>query len=110
MNVLKKMKLAFIPLMFVAMSVTMLDIPCLQLRGQGKYTAAVNLAGRQRMLNQRHMLETLMQSCGNKADYRATRTLMRDSLDERGITPHVQAIEGVSACFRLDDAGASSPR
>jgi methyl-accepting chemotaxis protein len=47
----------------------------------GDYTAQINLAGRQRMLNQRLMKEILAAAGGQAADWAATRGLVSSTLD-----------------------------
>ena len=51
----------------------------MELSQLGANGAAVNLSGRQRMLNQRHTREVLMKATGDKSDYLATRRLLAES-------------------------------
>ena len=73
-------RLALLPIAFVlgcVMFVTMIQV---QSNRQASNSAAINLAGRQRMLNQRHTKEVLLASLGEKGDYSKTRELLRESL------------------------------
>lgn len=84
LNLFKNMKfnqqMYSVPIIFFVGAVTLLVSFSWQLASQQKFTAGVNLAGRQRMLNQRHAREILEIADGGKSDYRATRKLMTNSL------------------------------
>ena len=59
----------------------MLAIFSWQLNTSQKFSASINLAGRQRMLNQRHTSEVLRFAMGDQVDIDATRDLMTTSLN-----------------------------
>ena len=69
-----------LPVMFLLGAACLLASFSWQMGRQQTYSAAINLAGRQRMLNQRHAREVLERSFGDKADYQATRKLLLESL------------------------------
>ena len=73
-------RMATIPVVFLIGAGSLLWVFSWQLAQLGKGQAAINLAGRQRMLNQRHAREILQVKRGDNADYQATRKLMLDSL------------------------------
>ena len=70
-----------VPIIFFVGALSMLASFSWQSAQQQKYNAGINLAGRQRMLNQRHSREVLEFSYGDEADFLATRNLMMESLE-----------------------------
>lgn len=71
--------LASLPFIFVVGCVLLVATFSLQLGAQGSSAAAINLAGRQRMLNQRHVNEVLLTSDGFERDFEKTRNLLLES-------------------------------
>ena len=61
-------------------SLTMVAYVYIRIKQQAADALVVNMAGRQRMLNQRHMKEILLRQQGFDADYIATRSLFLRSL------------------------------
>ncbi|MEM6474469.1 MAG: hypothetical protein AAF802_33360, partial [Planctomycetota bacterium] len=80
MGSFKRFRLACIPLMFILLGAGMLGVLHRALSDQSKKLASINLAGKQRMLNQQHMLNVLLVSQGNDADFRTIREEMKSSL------------------------------
>ena len=56
-------KMAFIPGLFIIALVGILLYTIVTLQGQQSDAVVINLAGRQRMLNQRHLKEVLSRKC-----------------------------------------------
>ena len=79
-NTSYRQRMFSLPIMFMLGAACLLGSFSWQMARQQTYSAGVNLAGRQRMLNQRHAREVLERSCGDKTDYQATRRLLLDSL------------------------------
>ena len=74
-------KLAFLAGLFILAIVGILWYTLVTLQAQKSDAVLVDLAGRQRMLNQRHMKEILLASRGLPADYRYTRRVLTQTLD-----------------------------
>lgn len=73
-------RLATVPAFFVLGTTSLLILMAWQISVSGKSAAAINLAGRQRMLNQRHTQEVLLVGMGDEAKYQSTRDLLSESL------------------------------
>ncbi len=73
-------RLLTIPMVFIFSLVSVIALNALSLKSQEGVGAAVNVAGRQRMLNQRHVKEVLLESVGIPASAEKTRTLLLDSV------------------------------
>jgi len=74
-------KLASLAGLFILAIVGILWYTLVTLQAQKSDAVLVDLAGRQRMLNQRHMKEILLASRGLPADYRYTRRVLTQTLD-----------------------------
>ena len=83
-HLLKKLsvgrRLATIPVLFAVGAGGLLALMSWQAAESAKSSAAINLAGRQRMLNQRLTRELMQSADGQKADYDATKQLLTESL------------------------------
>lgn len=73
-------RLATIPVLFVLGAGCLLGLMSWQASQSNKSAASINLAGRQRMLNQRFTREVIEVAGGVDADFNGTRTLLADSL------------------------------
>lgn len=73
-------KLAMTPLLSTLVLVGILGYTLFAVRAQESDALLVDLAGRQRMLNQRQMKEILLLAQGQQADYRPTRKALEDTL------------------------------
>ena len=73
-------KFLSVPLMFILGTGGLLLAFSWQGSKNQKYNAAINLSGRQRMLNQRHTSEILRVGIGEAVDYMGTRRLLESSL------------------------------
>ncbi len=73
-------RLLTIPMLFITSLVAVIGLNALSLKSQEGVGSAVNVAGRQRMLNQRHFKEVLLEAVGTKADVQKTRELLLDSV------------------------------
>ncbi len=86
MNIFDKMtfgtQMRSVPVIFFLGAAVIIGTFSWQMSKQGKYSAAINLAGRQRMLNQRHAREVFEAALGDKTGFLATRKLMFDSLKQ----------------------------
>ena len=69
-----------IPILFLVGASCLVGFMCWELADSAKSSAGINLAGRQRMLNQRHVREVFQVSFGDNANYLETRKLLNDSL------------------------------
>lgn len=69
-----------VPIIFFIGAIALLISFSWQIGYLSKFSASVNLAGRQRMLNQRHAREVLEAGCGDKSNYNATRKLLIESV------------------------------
>lgn len=78
-NVTDSHRLATVPVLFLLGCLTLVGVMYWLSSTQQRTAAAINLAGRQRMLNQRHMKETILSASGAKADIQKTRQLLLDS-------------------------------
>ncbi len=74
-------RLATLPLLFICGSILSTGILYWQVNAQSNSAAGTNLAGRQRMLNQRYAREVLLASQGVSTDYEKTRQLITESQD-----------------------------
>jgi methyl-accepting chemotaxis protein len=74
-------KLAFVPGIFILTITSTLIYTTITLYGQKSDALVINLAGRQRMLNQRHMKEVLLTAQGFPVDYQATRSMLNETLE-----------------------------
>lgn len=68
-------------LVSILIIVAVLSHTIVALRAQHSATVAVDVAGRQRMLNKRHLQEVLLTCQGFEADFASTRRIFEDSLD-----------------------------
>lgn len=73
-------RLLTIPMLFITSLVAVIALNPLSLKSQEGVGAAVNVAGRQRMLNQRHMKEVLVEAAGAESGTDSTRKLLLDSV------------------------------
>jgi methyl-accepting chemotaxis protein len=73
-------RLLTIPLLFIASLVAVVVLNSVSLKSQQGGGAAVNVAGRQRMLNQRHVKEILLAQAGQKTASGKTRELLLKSV------------------------------
>ncbi|MEM8732824.1 MAG: methyl-accepting chemotaxis protein [Planctomycetota bacterium] len=69
-----------IPILFLCGASCLLGMMAWQLQQCGASAAGINLAGRQRMLNQRHTREILEKALGAETDYEKTQSLLMESL------------------------------
>ena len=74
-------RLATIPILLVAGVAVLIAMSWWQLSSQGKNEASINLAGRQRMLNERHTREILQTAQGNAANFAATRLQLLNAIE-----------------------------
>ena len=74
-------KLTSVPLFLILALGGILHYTVMTLRSQRTDAVVINLAGRQRMLNQRHMKEILLVTQGFDVPYQKTRSLMLQTLD-----------------------------
>ncbi len=74
-------KLTSVPLFLILALGGILLYTVMTLRSQRTDAVVINLAGRQRMLNQRHMKEILLVTQGFDVPYQKTRSLMLQTLD-----------------------------
>jgi len=73
-------RLLTIPMLFITSLVGVIGLNTLSLKSQEGVGVAVNVAGRQRMLNQRHMKEVLLEAAGATQSADGTRKLLLDSV------------------------------
>lgn len=73
--------LAGLVLLFLAAIVGILGYTVWTMHQQQRTAVMVDVAGRQRMLNQRYLLEVVLASQGFQVDYQSTRQLLQSSLD-----------------------------
>ncbi len=71
-------KLAIIPIIFIVAVIGIIAYTTITLDGQKSDARVISVAGRQRMLNQRHMKEVLL---GKSEQYQATRALLKTSVE-----------------------------
>ncbi len=74
-------KLAILAALFICTIGGILFYTIVTLQDQKSDAMVVDMAGRQRMLNQRHMKEILLVSRGISADYTYTRKVLRETLE-----------------------------
>lgn len=74
-------RLGTLPILFTLACGMLLAILAYQLSIQGASLAGINLAGRQRMLNQQHTREVLQASLGEDSDFELTRKLIVESIE-----------------------------
>ncbi len=74
-------KLAILTTLFILTIVGILTYTIITLQEHKSNSLMVDLAGRQRMLNQQHMKELLLRAHGSSADYTLTRNLLSETLE-----------------------------
>ena len=72
-------RLLTIPMMFILSLVAVIALNALALKSQDGIGVAVNVAGRQRMLNQRHAKELMLETIHIEQSIESTRKLLMDS-------------------------------
>ena len=72
-------RLLTIPMMFILSLVAIIALNALALKSQDGIGVAVNVAGRQRMLNQRHAKELMLETIHIEQSIESTRKLMMES-------------------------------
>lgn len=72
---------AWIITLYVITMAGMLAFTYITFQSQRSDAVIIDLAGRQRMLNTRHLMQVLLVSQGGTANYRATRLLLQQTLD-----------------------------
>ena len=73
-------KVAWIPTIFIVATIGMVTYVELTLEAQKGDSTIINVAGRQRMLNQRHLKEILLEQQGEKVNIKGTRALLAESV------------------------------
>lgn len=74
-------RLATIPILVAITGSGLVGLMCWQVSHAESGSAAINLAGRQRMLNQKYVRQVLELNLGRSPDTRETQDLIRESLD-----------------------------
>ncbi|MEL6109719.1 MAG: methyl-accepting chemotaxis protein [Planctomycetota bacterium] len=74
-------RLATIPVLVAIAGSGLVALMCWQVSHAESGSAAINLAGRQRMLNQKYVHEVLELNLGRSPDTRETKNIIRESLD-----------------------------
>ena len=78
MNFMKR--LLTIPMVFILALVAVIALSAMSLKSQEGVGAAVNIAGRQRMLNQQHVKEVMLETIHVEASIEETRKLLKESV------------------------------
>lgn len=73
-------RLLTVPILFTIAVSAVIAASTMALKVQSGTAAIINVAGRQRMLNQRHLKEVLLNAEGIEADVESTRTILLDSV------------------------------
>ncbi len=78
-NITARTKFSFVAVLFIAFIMGMLYYTVISMKGQRTDSLVIDLAGRQRMLNQKYMKEIILASSGFETEHEATFELLSET-------------------------------